>query len=409
MRKTVVIVLLAGFLLSLAGCASEDGETVPVEKVSRIVAQGSVGLVNRCAGVVVSGETASISKGDKAVSDVYVAEGDWVEEGTVLFSYDMEAMELELDKLLLELDGFENTITSAQEEIETLEKQRDSAPADQQLSYSLQIQSLQADIREATYNRGLKEREVDAMQQALEDTDVRSPIAGRIMSINTDESGMEQETAFITVMDMSTYQVKGTINELNVGTLTEGMPVVIRSRLDENVTWSGVLDHIDWETQNSGQNNNSYYFVSGDETTTSTKYPFYVSLDDVTGLILGQHVYVEPDYGQREERQGIWLPEYYISDVGEAAWVWASTGRDRLEKRPVTLGEHDTEAGAWQILSGLTEDDHIAFPQEGLEPGMKTVPYEEARQTASGGNATLDVAEDTASVAEDGALTAEVG
>lgn len=392
MRKAIVILLLAGALLSLTGCASEDGETVTVEKVSRIVAQGSVGLVNRCAGLVVSGETAAISKGDKAISNVYVAEGDWVQEGTVLFTYDMEAMELELDKLLLELDGLENTITSAQEEIETLEKQRNSAPVDQQLSYSLQIQSLKADIREATYNRGLKERELDELQQALEDTDVRSPIAGRVMSINTDDSGMDQETAFITVMDMSTYQVKGTINELNVGTLTEGMPVVIRSRLDENVTWSGVLDHIEWETQDGGQNNNEYYYVSSDETTASTKYPFYVTLEDVTGLILGQHVYVEPDYGQREKRQGIWLPEYYISDSGEATWVWAATGRDRLEKRPVTLGEYDKEAGVWQILSGITEDDYIAFPREGLEPGMKTVPYAEAQQTASGGNASVDAA-----------------
>ena len=65
----------------------------------------------------------------------------------------------------------------------------------------------------------------------------------------------------ITIMDMTTYQVKGTINELNVGTLSEGMNVLIRSRLDESVTWSGVLDSIDWETK--VQTNNSPYYGGG--------------------------------------------------------------------------------------------------------------------------------------------------
>ena len=394
MKKQVAFILVFSLaLLCLAGCSSGDGETVTVEKVSRIAARGSIGLVNRYAGLVVSGETASISKGDKAISEVYVAEGDWVGEDEVLFSYDMDAMELELERMLLELEGLESTIVNSQEEIETLEKQRNSVPAAQQLSYSLQIQSLQADIREATYNKGVKEREIEAAQEALEDTDVRSPIAGRVMSVNNSDDSYsgygEESSAFITVMDMTTYQIKGTINELNVGTLTEGMRVIVRSRLDENTVWNGVLERIDWENQVSNQNNMYYFYGGSDEMTNSSKYPFYVALDDVTGLILGQHVYVEPDYGQENVREGLWLPEYYITDAGENAWVWCASGRSRLEKRSVTLGDYDGETGEYEILSGLTEDDYIAFPMEGLETGMKTATYEESNLYASGGNATV--------------------
>ena len=145
MKRRIALILVLLLLTSLAGCASDSGETVTVEKVSRIVAKGSVGLVNRYAGLVVSGETANVERGDKKVAQVQVKEGDWVSEGDVLFSYDMEAMELELTKLLLELDGYENTIINAQEEIPRLEKQRDAAGARDQLSYSLQIQTLQAE------------------------------------------------------------------------------------------------------------------------------------------------------------------------------------------------------------------------------------------------------------------------
>ena len=395
MKKLLVILLGAALLLGvLAGCGGNTEDAVTVQKVSDITAQGSVGLVNRYAGLVVSGETATVKKGDKKVLETYVKEGDFVTEGDVLFCYDNEAMELQLSKLLLELEGYENTIMNAEEDIPNLERQRDAAPAAQKLTYSLQIQELQANMREATYNKGLKEREIENLQEALEDTDVRAPISGRVMSVkdsdNTssgsgDTSGSD---AYITIMDMTTYQVKGTINELNVGTLSEGMNVLVRSRLNEDVTWSGVLERIDWETKVQ-DNNNRYYYGSGsgDEMTTSSKYPFYVKLNDVTGLILGQHVYIEPDYGQQEVRKGLWLPEYYICDAASSPYVWAANGRDRLEKRSVALGDYDAERGEYQIVSGLKETDYIAFPMEELTAGMHTQVYEDNSGYVSGGNA----------------------
>lgn len=394
MKKLLAIFLGACLLLGvMTGCGGNAEDAVTVQKVSDITSQGSVGLVNRYAGIVVSGETATVKKGDKQVLETYVKEGDFVTEGDVLFCYDNEAMELQLSKLLLELEGYENTISNAEEDIPNLERQRDAAPAAQQLTYSLQIQELQANVREATYNKGLKEREIENMQEALQDTDVRAPISGRVMSVKDSDDtsgygyGDSSSDAYITIMDMTTYQVKGTINELNVGTLSEGMNVLVRSRLDESVTWSGVLESIDWETKVENNNNRYYYGAGSDEMTSSSKYPFYVKLNDVTGLILGQHVYIEPDYGQQEVREGLWLPEYYIVDADSSPYVWAANGRDRLEKRSVSLGDYDAERGEYQILSGLKKSDYIAFPMDGLSAGMQTQIYEDNSGYVSGGNA----------------------
>ena len=52
-------------------------------------------------------------------------------------------------------------------------------------------------------------------------------------------------------------------------------------------------------------NNDGYYM--GSSGTTATKYPFYISLDSTDGLMLGQHVYVEADYGQGDVKEGLWL------------------------------------------------------------------------------------------------------
>ena len=60
--------------------------------------------------------------------------------------------------------------------------------------------------------------------------------------------------------------------------------------------------------------------------TQSSNYPFYVQLDGTNGLMLGQHVYVEPDIGQQEVKTGIWLSDYFINDVDSNPYVWADDG-----------------------------------------------------------------------------------
>ena len=55
------------------------------------------------------------------------------------------------------------------------------------------------------------------------------------------------------------------------------------------------------------------------------------------------------------------------------AYVWADDGNGRLEKRTVELGEYDAALDEYEILSGLSEDDLIAWPMEGLYEGVRTV------------------------------------
>ena len=377
MKRFLSLLLCILLLTSLSACGGEE-ESAAVQAVSMIAGGGGT-MVERCAGKVVSGETAKLQKdADKKVLEVLVKEGDMVEEGDILFSYDAAAMELDLEKLKLELQGLENTIVTAGADIEELERQKAMVYVTNQLSYTIQIDSKKADLREAEYNKVIKEREIANMEKALQATDIVSPISGRVMSVNENASGGEgQGDSFITVMDVSRYRVQGTLNELNLGTLYEGMNVLIRSRMDENAVWPGVIESIDWENPVSGNDNQMYYMGPTDEMTSSSKYPFYVALDNIDGLILGQHIYVEPDYGQSRKAEGLWLPLWYISDADSSPWVWAANGRDKLEKRSVVLGEEDAELGLWQIVSGLELTDYIAFPMEGLRAGQSVDRFSE--------------------------------
>lgn len=380
--------LLALALGLIAGCgARSDAEAVPVESVAMIAGRGTMGMVDSFAGKVVSGETAELKRdADKTVLEVRVQEGDMVREGDTLFVYDTEAMQLSLDKLYLDLESYDNTITAAKTEIEQLESERSKASSSQQLSYTLQIDARAADIREAEYNKALKEKEIASMEAAMENTEVTSPISGRVMKVgsvdgadsgNMDTGGDSGSGAFITVMDVSAYRVEGKINELNVGSIVEGMPVLVRSRMDAADVWHGTIDKIDWENPVSN-NNQMYYGGGGDEMTSSSKYPFYIALDRTDGLLLGQHVYIEPDYGQDDAPDALMLPAYYIADADGSPYVWAASAADKLEKRPVTLGAFDEDLYAYEVLSGLADGDYIAFPAEELAEGQPVAYYDES-------------------------------
>ena len=152
-----------------------------------------------------------------------------------------------------------------------------------------------------------------------------------------------------------------------------GSPVIIRSRVDENQIWHGTMGAVDEQNSSNSNSSNSYMYGSGsgDDSTSSSSYPFYVTLDSSDGLMLGQHVYIEMDEGQEEQKTGIWLGEHYIVDADtENPYVWAADSRGRLEKRPVILGQYDENLSEYEIVDGLTEDDSIAFPSDSLTEGM---------------------------------------
>ena len=122
--------------------------------------------------------------------------------------------------------------------------------------------------------------------------------------------------------------------------------------------------------------------MSTDEMTTSSKYPFYLELENTDGLILGQHVYLELA-AEEGENSGVPVSMSFLCyEEDGSAYVWAED-RGKLEKRTVTLGEMNDMMGTVEILEGLTEDDYIAFPDPELcREGAATTHSEPVQEEA---------------------------
>lgn len=378
-KRFVCALLSLALCLGLCACSQEELEPVPVQSVSMITGIGSVGLAERFAGMVEAGETVNVEKDEwLKIKELLVAVGDHVEEGQPLFTYDTTAMSLELDKLRLELAQMKAAVETKTKQMEDLEKEKAKAKSEDQLSYTLQIQELQIDLTESELNIASKEKEISRNEAALEKDSVPSPVSGRVKSINEnggyDDYG--RPLPYLTLQQTEAYRIKGNINEQNANSLLPGMQVTIRSRMDDSF-WTGVIERVDWDNPVEDNGNSYYYGGSDDKMTTSTKYPFYVTLDSDEGLKLGQHVYIEPGLPGEEDGR-LMLPAWCINDADGSPWVWAVDSSEKLEKRKLKLGEYDADTDCYEVLEGLTLQDYLAPDSETCKTGAPVVYYSES-------------------------------
>ena len=390
-KKWLAALLAVCLLAGLTGCGS-NGKAVYVQSVADITGMGSIALDDRFPGMIVSENVTEIQwDSDKTVKELLVKEGDDVTEGQELFSYDTDELQLTLDKQKLELEQLQATVDNYTDQIATLEKEKKNASSSDQLGYTVQIQSLQVDKKEAELNIEAKKKEIEQSEKILENASVVSPVTGRVQAIN--ENGMDNygnPQAYITIQQAGAYRVKGTMGELQRGGIMEGTRMRVISRMDESQFWMGTVTLVDYENASQGNGNEMYYGMSSDSMTSSSKYPFYLELDSSDGLILGQHVYLEVDTGSAVGT-GMQMPSYFIctADNGDT-FVWAEGNGAKLEKRVVSLGAYNEMMDTYEILEGLSAGDFIAYPDEEMcRPGAPTT-HEEPEEVIGGDEAMID-------------------
>jgi len=354
--------------------SSDANNVVFVDSVSMIAGlEGGTGLNNRYNGVIEPQETWKLEQSqDQKIEEVYVKVGDTVKTGQKLFKYDTTEAQNSLAQAEIDLERTANDIENTKAQIEELKAAQAKAGADEQLNYTIEIQTAENTVKRTEYEQKSKKVEMEQLKKTINNSVVSSEIDGVVKTINTDSSSMNAYTGepdpLITILATGDYRVKGTVNEQNMQSLMLGSRVIVHSRVNEDQIWRGTLDSIDMESASSNQ---SDMYYSNQSNNGSSTYPFYVVLDDDEGLMLGQHVYIEMDNGQMEVKSGLWMPSYYIiQEEGSEPYIWAANSKDRLEKRVLTLGEFDEELDQYEILDGLEAGDYITYPSQGLKEGM---------------------------------------
>lgn len=370
-KKTKIIILISACLLIVVigiyflFSKGNNNQNIYVQKVSTII--GSSYTENRYSGVVESSETVDINQdGNKSITDMYVKAGQKVSKGDKLFSYDTTEAANSIAQKKLDIEAQNNEIQVQNNTIADYKAELNKGG--DKVEIQARINDASYAIRQAQNTIKATQTEIEQLNKQIENSTVLSTIDGIIKEVNkdggTDESGNQKPLVSIT--QTTDFRVKGSISEM--GTISEGTSVIVRSRVNEDQIYKGTVTKVETDPQSNSNNN----FNGADSSESASKYPFYVSLDNNKGLMLGQHVYIEADNGQSTKKKGIWLDaSFIVSDDNGNSYVWVSE-RGKLKKRKVELGKTDEETFATKIKSGLSVDDYIAWADDSYSEGMKT-------------------------------------
>ena len=355
----VVVALLAllGFFFfnRNSGGADYDENTIFASKVidNNFAVQMQTSNT-RFSGVVESQQSIEYKKdGERKIEEIYVKVGDNVKKGSQLFKFDVREAENNIAQAQLDIEGHQQEIS-----IYANDNSKEGQLAVRQAN--IEIKKLQNDI--AGY------------QQEIDNAVVSSDIDGIVKAVNengTDSNGLE--APIVEVMEVGEYRIKGKVDEQQIYFLTVGDEMKVISRTDESKTWNGVLQKVDTEPN---KDNNDGMETEAEK---ASSYPFYVSLEDTEGLMLGQHVYIEPSNGVDITLSGIWIAQDFVMNDGDKNYVYVGEN-GKLKKRNVEIGETNDELFIVEILDGLNDEDLLVWPDETYTEGMKVVDVSEVSE-----------------------------
>ena len=218
-------------------------------------------------------------------------------------------------------------------------------------------------IKELRFNIKMKEADYKIMQTEISDGNIYADFDGKVVSLLTEDEARDQNQPILKVSGGGGFYIQGSVSELEKDKMQIGQEVTVND-WNTGMTYSGkIVSMGDFPTNDNGWNGSGNPNVS--------YYPFSVFVDETADLQAGQYVSVQ--YSSAASENGIYLENPFVRTENGQSYVYVQGADGKLEKRAVTTGK-----ALWgsytEILSGLTEDDLIAFPYgKNLKQGAPTV------------------------------------
>lgn len=189
------------------------------------------------------------------------------------------------------------------------------------------------------------------------DATVRAPISGSILEkmVNLGDpvvplTSYQEGTVLMTMANMDSLIFKGTVDEIDVGKLSLGMPVEIKIGALPGQSVSGHLVTISLKAR---EENNTRMF------------PVEIAIADSRGALLRAGYSANADIIIRRADAALTLPERVVYSHNDSTWVEVPGTDGARIKTPITTGLSD--AIHIEVTSGLSEgQDVLEKPEETL-------------------------------------------
>ena len=243
---------LAGLIfisVTVAACGSRTPEPAANQYETATVGRRPLVLVVEAAGVIEPIRTVELkSKASGEILELGADTGDTVEAGALLVHIDPRIPSNRLDQALAQQKAAKAKLTNARSQLERGEKLRENAwinPAD--------YDKLVLDTATAESEVVAARVAVENARISLEDTEVRAPIDGTVLSkrvergqvISSPTTDVGGGTLLMTMANLDKVRVRTRVDETDIGKLVPGMEAQISVASFPGKRFSGTIEKIE--------------------------------------------------------------------------------------------------------------------------------------------------------------------
>jgi HlyD family secretion protein len=350
----IIIIIFIGFVLSSNSSEEENGrQTVKVTRkniVDKALAVGSIEPVN---------EIDVKSKISGVVGKLYADVGDFVIHGDPL-------VEVKPDPTPLELAQAKRDVEMAEIELETLEKElkRSKELKSQGLISDQEFEVLERRHDEAKVRSQIARERLDLIEKGKVkiadtriETVVKSPLTGFILEKNVNVgdpvvplTSYQPGTALMRLADMTKLIFKGTVDEIDVGKIKEGMICELQIGAIPGATITGRVTLISLKAKKEDN---------------TTVFPVEIRIDETDDTVLRAGYSANANIIIARRDSVLSIPERVVTFRNDSAFVQIPIGKENSEELYIKTGLSD--AIQIEVIEGLEED------QEVLEKEVKEI------------------------------------
>jgi HlyD family secretion protein len=346
---SIVVIGGAAFAVSAAG-GSEDGSarTVEVKRGELVDKALAVGRIEPLVEVSVKSQLAGV------VRRLFKEPGEHVRRGEPL-------LEIQPNPTPIELVEAQRQMELRELELIQLQKKRDRLDALREQDYvSLEeFETVERSYNEARLQLQIAQERLALLQEGRVtigtervETVIKSPITGFILE-KTVEIGdpvvplttFQEGTVLMSMAEMDELIFRGTVDEIDVGRLTEGMPVELKIGALPDAAIHGRLSRIS---------------LKGQDEENATIFPVEITVLPSEEAVLRAGYSANADIIIERHDEVLYIPERLVTFEEGAATVTVQLTDEQTEERSIETGLSD--GINIEVIEGLEEGERVLEP-----------------------------------------------
>jgi HlyD family secretion protein len=355
MKKKIFIITVLLVAVVVTGLMVFGGSKDAAEGALANVKVGRGSIVEKALAVGTiepENEISVKSKVSGVVKRIFADAGTFVRAGQPL-------LEVRPDPTPIELADAKRQVQLAQVEVDNLKKDmvRQVSMNDKGLISSKEFENSERQTQEAELRLTIAKEKLALLESGkvtIDNTEIESivkaPIDGYVLS-KTVEVGdpvtplttYQEGTVLMKMANMGRLLFKGTVDEIDVGKLREGMPVEVKVGALPNDTVRGTVRKIS---------------LKAEKRENATIFPIEILIPTTANTTLRAGYSANANIIIQRKDNVLTLPERTVTFRNDSAFVLIPTGPEKTEEKLIKTGLSD--AINVEILSGLKEGDQVA-------------------------------------------------